>query len=346
MTPPAPDPPAGDLFASRLWFATTAAHALPAGAAAEAAEAHGLWLALRRDGRRLSSLTTQYSQSWAPVEAGGADWHAAGRALAPLWRGRPPGRLEMLEMAQPGMDGFLAGLRDGGIVSKRYGITTQWHHQLPPELGWDAYLATRPSSLRNTIRRKSGRAGECTLVTAPGPALEAAIGDFHAVRAASWKPDEPFPDFDAALMRAIAPLGALRLGVLHQGGRPLAAQYWLLDRGGTRALVPKLFHVEEARAASPGTVLTAFMLRHLLEVDLVREIDFGRGDDAYKRLWAEQSRPRGGVLLADPRHPAGLLALARHAAGRLRHFAAARARLFAAPRMGPAAATRLAARTA
>jgi hypothetical protein len=320
--PPEPAPldalPAGDLSASTAWFATTALHALPPDTTPDIAEAHGLWLALRRDGRRLSSLTTPYTQSWGPVAAPAADWRAAGRALAPLWRGRPPGRLEMLDPAQPRMDDFLTGLRDGGIIPLRHAITTQWYHQLAPDTGWDAYLATRPSALRNTIRRKSGRGEECTLIAAPGHALETAIGEFHAVRAASWKPQEPFPDFDAALMRAAAPLGALRLGVLRQAGRALAAQYWLLDRGGTRALVPKLFHVEEARAASPGTVLTAFMLRHLLQEDRVRELDFGRGDDAYKRLWTEQSRPRSGVLLADPRHPAGLLALARHAAGRLR----------------------------
>lgn len=139
------------------------------------------------------------------------------------------------------------------------------------------------------------------------------------VNAGSWKPAEPFPDFDAALMRAAAESGALRLGVLARvaDGTPLAAQYWIIDQGGARATVPKLFHLESERAASPGTVLTAMMVRHLIAEDRVRTLDFGRGDDAYKALWVSRRVQLIGLVLADPRHPAGLAALARQAAGGL-----------------------------
>ena len=78
--------------------------------------------------------------------------------------------------------------------------------------------------------------------------------------------------------------------------------------GGT-ATVLKLAHDEAARARSPGTVLTALMIRALLERDGVAELDFGRGDDAYKSLWAGRRRQRIGVLLVNPRRPLGLLAL-------------------------------------
>jgi CelD/BcsL family acetyltransferase involved in cellulose biosynthesis len=99
----------------------------------------------------------------------------------------------------------------------------------------------------------------------------------------------------------------------------VAAQYWVV--GGGQAALLKLAHAEDQRAASPGTALTAIMIRRLLEGDGVRELDFGRGDDPYKRLWVGHRRQRIGVLLADPRHPAGLLALARQAAGRGRRHA-------------------------
>ena len=151
-------------------------------------------------------------------------------------------------------------------------------------------------------------------------ALEAGIAAYEAVRAGSWKPAEPFPDFDAALMRAAAAAGLLRLGVLRRraDGVPVAAQYWVLDRGGTRASVLKLSHLESERAASPGTALTALMIQGLLADDGVQELDFGRGDDAYKRLWVGTARRRIGLVVADPMHPAGLAAIARQGLGALR----------------------------
>jgi len=62
----------------------------------------------------------------------------------------------------------------------------------------------------------------------------------------------------------------------------------------------------------------------VLEDDTVRELDFGRGDEAYKQLWVGQRRQRLGVMLADPRHPAGLLEMARQLAGRGRRWAQSR----------------------
>jgi CelD/BcsL family acetyltransferase involved in cellulose biosynthesis len=64
-------------------------------------------------------------------------------------------------------------------------------------------------------------------------------------------------------------------------------------------------------------VLTALILRHLLNSENVAQIDFGRGDDAYKKGWAVERRQRVGVLLVNPWSSAGMLALLRHAAGRI-----------------------------
>ena len=93
-------------------------------------------------------------------------------------------------------------------------------------------------------------------------------------------------------------------------------QFWVVKDG--RATVLKLAHDEAFKAHSPGTVLTALMLRHLLDQEHVAAIDFGRGDDAYKQGWATQRRQRIGLLLVNPRRPAGSAALLRHIAGRVR----------------------------
>ena len=81
----------------------------------------------------------------------------------------------------------------------------------------------------------------------------------------------------------------------------------------------KLAHDEALKAASPGTVLTALILRNLLDEDHVAEIDFGRGDDPYKSAWAGvRRRQRIGLILANKLHPRGLAFLGRHAMGRVR----------------------------
>ncbi len=333
------DPEAGEFFASRLWYDTLLAHALPPGATPLLATGgDALLLPMLRAEGRLGAFASPYALDWRPLPAPGADpaaLLAAGQALGRLWRFAPPIRLDLLDPEAPALAPLLEGCAAARLRPLRYRHTGNWHETPAPGAGWEGYLAARPSALRSTIGRKLARAGrEAALdwLDTPGAALEAGIAAYADVRARSWKPDEPFPDFDAALIRAAAARGLLRLGVLRRrtDGLPIAAQYWVLDRGRRRATVLKLAHAEGHRAASPGTVLTALMIRRLLAEEGVRELDFGRGDDDYKRLWVGERRQRIGVLLCDPLHPAGLLAILRQVAGGLRR------RLRPAPPEAPA----------
>jgi CelD/BcsL family acetyltransferase involved in cellulose biosynthesis len=311
----------------RAWFATIAAAALPEGAEAFCllARAGGRLVAalpLRRgrDGR-YAALTAPYTSLYRPLvaaDATAADLVAAGRALGQFCRGAGPLRLDALDPAWPPLAPLLAGFRRGGLVPLRFDHFGNWHAPVAG-LDWEGWLAARPGALRSTIRRKLARAERdaatgFVLIT-EAAAVEEGIAAYEAVYAASWKEPEPYPRFAAHLMRAAAQAGALRLALLTREGRAVAAQLWLVS-GGV-ATVHKLAHGEAARALSPGTVLTAFTVRHLLECEHVAGLDFGRGDDAYKAGWTAARRQRIGVLLAPPLHPAGLAALARHAAGRL-----------------------------
>ena len=329
---PWPDFPAGDpasglagFFASAAWFRTLAAHACPPGAAPRPVlvEAGGraLLLPLLAEGRRLRGFSTVYTQLYCPAIGAGSDpalLEAGGRALAGLARARAPLRLDALADG-PELAALLDGVRAGGRRVLRFAHFGNWHEDVAG-LSFPQYMARRPGSLRETVRRRRAAASRnpaLRIQTVRGPdGLEAGIAAYEAVYARSWKPAEPAPGFAAALMRAAAPLGLLRLGLLWQADTPVAAQLWIV--AGGEAGVLKLAHDEAHRALSPGTVLTAGMVAALLEEDRVSELDFGRGDDPYKRLWAGGRRGRAGVLVVDPRHPAGLAALARHALGRLR----------------------------
>jgi hypothetical protein len=332
-------PPGQDFFASRVWFDLVLAHALPDGAQALLAECAtdkdgpAAILPLLRAGQGLASLTTPYSLSFRPLPAPGTGMAAAGESLGRALRFAPPLRLELLDPAAPGLDSFRKGLAAAGIETMAFDHVGNWHQVLPPGTGWDGYLTARPPALRATITRKLARARRelrFELVAVPGPALESAIAAYEAARAASWKPHEPFPDFDRQLLRAAAGAGVLRMGVLRQAtdSQPVAAQYWILDRGpggARRATVLKLAHAESVRALSPGTVLSALMIRQLLEEDGVGELDFGRGDDAYKRDWVSDRRQRIGLILAHPWHPLGAAAIARQVFGSLRRRMRSRA---------------------
>ena len=164
-------------------------------------------------------------------------------------------------------------------------------------LDWTAYLHARPGALRETIRRRLRRAerlAEARFVLATTPReVEDGIPAFEDIYARSWKEPEPFPRFNAALMRATALTATARLGLWFVGETPVATQFWVVEQG--RATVLKLAHDEAFKAHSPGTVLSAMMLRHLLDRERVTEIDYGRGDDPYKQGWAQQRRQRVGL---------------------------------------------------
>jgi hypothetical protein len=265
-------------------------------------------------GGEWESLTTPYSCLYRPVcrDAGVA------AAFARLCRRRVAvTRLDALPAEWDGLPMLLAGARAAGLVALRFDHFGNWYEDVGG-LDWDSYLRQRPGALRETIRRRLRRAEKLPdasflLLTEPGE-MDRAVACFEAVYACSWKEAEPFPTFNAALMRGMAALGRLRFGAWLIGDTPVAVQIWVIEDG--LATVLKLAHDEAFKSHSPGTVLTAMMIRRLLDHDAVNTLDFGRGDDGYKKDWAGRRRQRIGVLLVDPLRVAGLAALVRHVAGR------------------------------
>lgn len=171
------------------------------------------------------------------------------------------------------------------------------------EMDHDAWWATRPGALRSTIARK-GRKGIVDLTVTDR--FDAAIWDaYERVYAASWKPAEGDPALLRAFAEAEAARGHIRLGLATIAGEPVAAQFWTVE-GGT-AFIHKLAHVEDSIKASPGSLLSAALFRHVITVDGVRRVDFGTGNDPYKRDWMNRHNHLWRIEAFNPARPAAWL---------------------------------------
>ena len=323
---------AGGLFLSRPWFGNLAARGLGSddrlriyGVRDRADAALSLLLPLRhtvgRFGlRRLEGLANWYTSLYGVVGSPGATQPDRLRHLAQSLAAERP-RWDVLDLhpldpADPLFQPLLDALSAAGMATQRYFCFVNWYLHVAGR-SYDAYAASLPSKLRSTLKRKgrqlekSGRA-HFEIVTG-GEALDAAIAAYEAVYARSWKSPEPSPDFMPGLIRTCAAEGWLRLGIATVDGVPAAAQLWIVCRGV--AAIYKLAYDERYASLSIGSLLTERLMRHVIDVDRVVEVDYLTGDDAYKRDWMSGSRERCGIVAFNLRSPRGVAAAALHLGG-------------------------------
>ena len=265
----------------------------------------------------LTSLTNFYSLDFRPLSAGGRLRPGDGARVAGALRS-VSGRLIRLDPLDETVAGQLEQeLRQAGMTTYRYSAFGNWIERVG-QRSFEAYFAERPSQLKNTYRRRNTKlrkAHPVTIRLSDGRGDDrAAIRDAYlAVYAKSWKVPEPYPDFIPGLIDLAAQRGWLRLGVLFVGELPVAAQLWLCQ--GDTSLIYKLAYDEDYKEFSPGLILTVEMFRQAIDVDRSAIIDYGSGDDPYKRDWMSERRQYWGLEVYDTRSLAGW---AIHAAKRLR----------------------------
>ena len=107
----------------------------------------------------------------------------------------------------------------------------------------------------------------------------------------------------------------MRLGILYVDEEPAAAQIWTLTNG--EATIYKLAYDAKFKNLSVGSVLTAKIMEHVLDVDKPHTVDFGFGDDPYKKDWTRQRRERMSLIGFRTARPLGALAAANFVARRI-----------------------------
>lgn len=291
------------LFDRLGWFRLVEAHCSPQGRllvarARDGARAAWLYLA-EQDGR------ARAWRCWYSLRYGLVGDPQGGEAIARALRKR----LHRLEIAPLDDAGPLAGaFRGAGWLVFLAPATASWRIETAGQ-DFETYWAARPGKLRNTAQRKA-KAAKLDIEIHRG-FDERAWAAYESVYQASWKPEEGSPAFLRALAEREGAAGTLRLGIARKEGRPLAAQIWLVE-GGT-AWIHKLAYREDARALSPGTVLSMAMFRSALDEDHVARIDYGTGDEPYKRDWMGERATLWRLEAFDPFSPRGLLGAARAA---------------------------------
>lgn len=214
-------------------------------------------------------------------------------------------------------------LKQAGFLTYEYFCSSNWHQPVSGT-GQD-YLAGRPGEVRSTLRRMgkklAANGGRIQIVMDPTPAH---IKTFQSIYQLSWKQNEPYPDFVPGLMRLCADRKWLRLGLAWVGEVPVAAQFWWV--ANSKACIYKLAYDPAYRHFSPGTLLTAEMMKHVIDQDHVVEIDYLSGDDAYKQSWMSHRRDRCGLVAFEPKSIGGAWGAAQHLIGRTLSSALSRVR--------------------
>ncbi len=271
--------------------------------------------------RTLHSLTNFYTSFYAPLLS---QVHGSPASLARLVRAvcsdtpAPDAvNLKWLDPEAKAFEGLRRAFKSAGMVVQTYFSAGNWY--LPVnEMSYPDYLQSLRSSVRNIAtskNKKIERSGRARVEIVTGlDGLEPAVEAYERVYAASWKVQEPYPEFIPGLIRTCAKQGWLRLGIVYMDGEPAAAQVWIVHNA--KAAIYKMAYNKRFRDLSLGSFLTMRMMEYVLDADRVREVDYLTGDDAYKKDWMSHRRERWGMLALNPRTVRGVLAIARHVGGR------------------------------
>lgn len=266
---------------------------------------HSVCLPLGRAANGLASLTNWYAFTCHILHQG-EDPDARERrfllASLAMDLGKQTDRIEFLKLALSDAEILTEAFRASGwtvlsTVCETNRYATFDRSDASDHNVFATYLAGLPGKLRTTLKRKAKKV-DVALATAFSASDWA---DYESIYADSWKPKEGDPDMLRKFAEQESVAGRYRLGIARHDGKAVAAQFWTVE-GGT-AYIHKLAHRPSAEKLSPGTTLTATLMEHVLDTDQVSEVDFGTGDDPYKRDWMKDSRSRYSLTCLRPGSP-------------------------------------------
>lgn len=272
--------------------------------------------------RRLTALANCYTSLFGPVMGQpGAQVEQTLNTLIQTMAAEKPQwdtiDLHPLEADSAVFSHLLAAFRAAGMPVQRYFCFGNWYLKVNGR-SYDQYFDSLPSRLRHTVTRKSRQLEESKrlriAIVSMSQNLEKSIAAYEEIYRSSWKEREAFPSFIPSLIRLCAEQGWLRLGVAYIDDQPAAAQIWIVFN--RIASIYKLAYDERFSRLSVGSILTSSLMRHVIDIDQVLEVDYLTGDDAYKRDWMSHRRERWGMIAFNLRTFRGTISAFKHLGGR------------------------------
>lgn len=290
------------IFFSRLWFETLASAALEREqtlllACVQDGDKVLAILPLKQIGESLYALTSSYYSSLYTILL---VENAPPTILECLAQGllQSPFQslcLEPIAEDDPVMQQLQNSMAAYGATSHRYFCFYNWVHPLLGQ-SFAEYMAKRPAKVCHTIARKQrklAREREYEIQLFQQDNLQQGLADYHAIYQASWKAQQALVDFINQLVVVLSASGYLRFAVLYIEEQPAAAQIWFVVH--RKASIFRLAYDEAWKTYSPGSILTQYLMQHVIDIDQVTEIDFLTGNESYKQDWMTERRERWGL---------------------------------------------------
>ena len=272
--------------------------------------------------RRLAAAANYYTSLFGPIVGAGNscasnDLMLVAQAIAaeqPCW---DMVDLHPIDAGTPAFTNILIAFRQAGMVSQSYFCFGNWYLEVNGR-SYQEYFDSLPSRLKNTLERKRKQLARSDRIRIEifqdDDNLDSGIAAYEKIYNSSWKKTEPYPAFMRGLIRSCAQQGWLRMGVDYVDGQPAAVQFWIIYNDV--ASIYKLAYDEHFAKFSIGSILTARLMQHAIDVDRVREVDYLNGDEAYKREWMSHRRERRGIVAFNVRSVNGAFAALKHWSGR------------------------------
>ncbi|MEW6990623.1 GNAT family N-acetyltransferase [Colwelliaceae bacterium 6441] len=170
-----------------------------------------------------------------------------------------------------------------------------FHEKIESE---ESYLSSRPSQLKNTIKRKNKQLAKLQheyQFAQTDADLDRMFDDYITIYNKSWKGQEFSFDFIKQVCKDALAQNKLCFGLLTINESPAAAQIWFI--GERCASIFKLAYDPEFKSLSVGTLLSEQMTKYVLSHHNVTHIEFGMGNEAYKKDWMNEYQVRQTYLI-------------------------------------------------